>query len=348
MDIEKAEVRKLLHNKGFVDELIKKAVSDTKLLRELAEDIVDELTDHFEGSFEIKALLADEKLLKEAIRRAAYNKESIEKLVGDLEYNLSSLEKVTRELKETNLKLREANIRLKKTQDQLVQSEKLAVAGRLVASVAHELNNPLGTIKGLAQMVQREMKKEDPKAKDLKTVEEEARRAQQILKRLQTFARPKELEVELIDVNKTIDKALLLLDRQISLQNIKIEKSYHPNLPKITADPNQLKQVFLNVVLNASQTIPEDREGRIQIKTNDTKIKGKKYIEIEFTDNGCGIPRKDIPRIFEPFFTTKEVGTGLGLAICRSIVERHHGKITVKSKVEEGSTFLIKLPISTR
>ncbi len=167
-------------------------------------------------------------------------------------------------------------------------------------------------------------------------------RCKDIVKGLLEFARPKEPEMVLTDINGTVDRALAILEKQVLFQNITIKKEYG-QVPRIIADPSQLQQVFMNIIINAAEAM--SGQGTLTIKTS--LDPGQEKIKIAFTDTGHGIRPEDMSRLFEPFFTTKEVGkgTGLGLAISYSIIQKHEGTIEVESQVDKGSTFTIILPL---
>ncbi len=227
--------------------------------------------------------------------------------------------------------------RLKEAQEQLIQAAKLAAIGELAANIAHEINNPLTTILGYTELLKEEDDMETIK-NDLDIIENESLRARDIVQQLLEFSRKRPLKIEQVDLYEILEDVKKLVLPNLKEKSIKLieEKS---ELPKIEADRNQLKQVFLNLINNAIQAMHSG--GILKIVT------GKKddTVMIEITDNGTGIPDEVLPRIFEPFFTTKkEKGTGLGLPISYRIVENHGGKIEVKSKLNVGTTFRVYLP----
>lgn len=239
-------------------------------------------------------------------------------------------------------KVEERTKELIEMQGHLIQSEKLASLGKLAAGVAHEINNPLGGILIYSHLLLEETKKNTPESENLKKIIKETTRCKDIVKGLLEFARPKEPEMALTDINDVINKALALFERQALFQNIKINRDYS-DLPRIVSDGAQLQQVFTNIIVNAAEAM--DGNGMLTIKTwLDAK---DECLKIEFTDTGHGIREEDKERLFEPFFTTKEVGkgTGLGLAISYSIVQKHQGSIKVRSELGQGSTFTVILPL---
>ncbi|MEW6108707.1 MAG: ATP-binding protein [Nitrospirota bacterium] len=229
---------------------------------------------------------------------------------------------------------------LKETQEQLVQAAKLAAIGELASNVAHEINNPLTSIMGYAELVKDETSIENI-IKDIEIIEKESMRARDIVQQLLEFARKRPLEIKRIDINSIIKEAVSLITIQFKDNRLKITEEYS-ELPPIFGDPNQLKQVFLNIINNAADSMGEKR-GEIIISTH----KRDNSVIIEISDNGQGIPKDILPRIFEPFFTTKrERGTGLGLSITYKIIQSHQGKIDVKSEESRGTRFTITLPVA--
>jgi two-component system NtrC family sensor kinase len=228
-------------------------------------------------------------------------------------------------------------------QAHLVRSEKLASLGKLAAGIAHEINNPLGGILIYSHLLLEDSHKNSPEYENLKKIVKETTRCKDIVKGLLEFARPKEPEMTLADINDVVEKSLSIMERQALFQNITLKKKYSSSLPKTVADSSQLQQVFVNIIINAAEAM--DGNGNLTISTS---VNGDgKYIDIRFQDTGHGISEEDKRRLFEPFFTTKEVGkgTGLGLSICYSIVQKHKGRIEVTSQEGKGSTFTVKIPV---
>lgn len=252
------------------------------------------------------------------------------------------------ERKKTEERLEKAYQRLKETQEQLIQSAKMAAVGHLAAGISHELKQPLTGIKGFAQAALMNLDKKNPVRNDLRRIIEGSDRMDNIIKNLLLFARKSDFKTEELQVNKPIKDSLMLLGRQLKLHNIRLKKSLAKNLPKIKGDPNQLQQVFLNIVANAIDAIDSLRRpegGELTIKS--VLSEDKKNIEITFADTGCGISKENLSHLFNPFFTTKspDRGTGLGLAVAYRIIENHNGKIEVESQEGKGTTFKISLLI---
>jgi two-component system NtrC family sensor kinase len=232
--------------------------------------------------------------------------------------------------------------KLQETHLQLVSSEKMASLGKLAAGIAHEINNPLGGVLIYSSLMMEDLPQEDLKRGDLARIVQEAGRCKEIVKSLLEFARQTEPKVEPTDINRAITEGLFFLENQALFHNIRIIKELDPFLPFVKGNAGQLKQVFMNIIVNAAEAI--HGSGTLTITTS--AAPDRKSVLVEFTDTGEGIPEENLTRIFDPFFTTKDVGkgTGLGLATSYGIVEEHGGKIRVKSKVGEGTTFTIELP----
>ncbi len=231
--------------------------------------------------------------------------------------------------------------KLMETHLQLANSEKLASLGKLAAGIAHEINNPLGGILIYASLLIEDLPEDDPQRQDLTRIVQEAGRCKEIVKSLLEFARQSEPTMEPVDINRAITDGLFFLENQALFHNIQIVKNLDPALPFARGNGSQLKQVFMNIMVNAAEAMPGS--GTLTITT--TLSSERKGIAIEFADTGEGIPEENLSRIFDPFFTTKDVGkgTGLGLSTAYGIIEGHGSKIGVKSKVGEGTRFTIEL-----
>ncbi len=243
-----------------------------------------------------------------------------------------------------NKEVSKANKELRAAQEQLIQSEKLAALGRLSADIAHEINNPLGGIKNCLYLLSDSVS--EHKKEYLDIAEQEVNRIASIVRRLLDLYRPKKEIMRPTNVNVPLDEILAVIKNQIANRNVKIIKHYDPKLPDAMASPEHLKQVFLNIILNALESMPEG--GELAIKTySQIEHTGEPEIKLKFTDTGCGIPEERMNKIFDPFFTTKKggKGTGLGLSVSYGVIQRHNGRIEVKSEVGKGTTFIISLPV---
>ncbi len=231
-------------------------------------------------------------------------------------------------------------------EEQLRLAGRLAAVGELAAGVAHELNNPLAAIQGFAQFLAARKDLDEGIKKDLDTIYRESQRAAKITQNLLSFARRHEPEKHLISINEAIEKTLELQAHPMQVNNIELVVELAPDLPNTLADFHQMQQVFVNIMNNAEQAMIEAHgKGRLVVKTK----RAGNVIRISFVDNGPGISEENMKRIFDPFFTTKEVGkgTGLGLSICYGLVEAHGGRIYAKSKLGQGATFVVELPIAS-
>jgi two-component system NtrC family sensor kinase len=231
---------------------------------------------------------------------------------------------------------------LLETQEQLFRSEKLASIGRLAAGVAHELNNPLTGVVLCSHLVAEALPKDSPVQGNVQKALAQANRCKKIVEGLLDFSRQREPESKPLDLNAIIENTFSLIENQTIFQNVNVIKNLAPNLPTVSGDSSQLQQVFIDLAINATQAMKAEG-GTLTI----TSSLLDRFVQISFTDTGCGIPPENASKIFEPFFTTKadEKGTGLGLAVCHGIIKKHKGTITFESKVNEGTTFMIKLPI---
>ena len=231
---------------------------------------------------------------------------------------------------------------LSRTQAQLVHSEKLASLGVLAGGIAHEINNPLMVILGRTELMLMEDELADRLRRNLDTIRAETERIASIVNGLLTFARKsRQDKMETVNVNEVLERTLMLSEHQLALANVRVIREVDPGLSTIQANPGQLQQVFMNLIINAHHAMPEG--GQLSVRTGSVPQK-RVFIEIE--DTGVGIPPEHLNRIFDPFFTTKEEGkgTGLGLAVSRNIVEGHGGLIGVESTVGAGTIFRVVLP----
>jgi two-component system NtrC family sensor kinase len=232
---------------------------------------------------------------------------------------------------------------LKRLEEQLIQAEKLAAMGQMLAGVAHELNNPLTAILGVTELLREKAGPDEASRRQLELTHRQARRAARIVQNLLEFSRPASPQKKSVDVNNLIERTLQLHEHSLRRNNIEVE--FHPQgaLPGVVGDANQLIQIFLNLVTNAEQAIREVREmGRLQIRLG----RSGNRISVAFQDDGVGIRPEALPRIFDPFYTTKRPGggTGLGLSICMSIIREHGGTIEAESLPAGGSAFTVYLP----
>jgi PAS domain S-box-containing protein len=232
-------------------------------------------------------------------------------------------------------------------QSKMLQTEKMAALGEIVSGIAHELNNPLTSIMGYAQLLLGHGLA-GPQLAEARNVYQEADRARRIVKNLLYFARENKPERSAVDLNEIVERTLALRGYELKVENIRVQCDLAPGLPKTMADPYQLQQVVLNLLVNAEHALTEKgREGHLQVRTHHLKNEMGSRISLEVSDDGPGISPEIAPRIFAPFFTTKApgVGTGLGLSIVYGIVRQHEGDVTFESQPGSGARFLVELPV---
>ncbi len=233
---------------------------------------------------------------------------------------------------------------LKRSKSYIRRADRLASLGTLTAGLAHEIRNPLVAIKTFTQLLPERMEDEEFRSHFLPIASNEVDRISVLINELLDFAKPSEPKLELEDINEILDGMILLVSTESKKKQIRIEKMYGENLPMIKVDREQIKQVFLNILLNAIEATPEN--GQITVKTRSfSKPGGEPYLQIEITDTGKGIPEEYLEDIFNPFFTTKSKGSGLGLSISNQIIQEHHGYISVESQLNKGTSFYINLPL---
>jgi signal transduction histidine kinase/putative methionine-R-sulfoxide reductase with GAF domain len=237
-------------------------------------------------------------------------------------------------------KIQRTTADLRKTEAQLIRSEKLAALGQLSAGIAHEIRNPLTSINILIHSLTENPSTEHSRWEDLRVIEEEILRINEIVDRFLRFAKPASPLFEETNLIPIIEEILQLLRPQIERGKILVKKNFDP-FPLITVDKEQIKQVILNLLMNAIQAMPAGGE----LSLSGRFSKDGDWVELIIQDSGIGIPEEDLKRLFDPFFTTKEGGIGLGLSIAHRIIDQHHGKIEVESTPAKGTLFTISLPV---
>ncbi|MGD9652599.1 MAG: ATP-binding protein [Candidatus Dadabacteria bacterium] len=246
-------------------------------------------------------------------------------------------------------KLEKTNVELKDMQTQLVHAEKMSAIGQLAAGVAHEIRNPLNIIEGARYYLSTYMVNEENAetvGEYLDYIKQEIDRTNRLIDSLLKFSKAEPPYFEKVDINAVIDNVVILVRKQLSDNNVNLSTKLDPGIPMIMADPNQLWQVFINIILNAIQAMPKG--GSLVVETSlgysDSGPAPSRNVCITFEDTGVGIANEDITRIFDPFFTKKDMGTGLGLSIAYKIIEKHSGRIIVSSEKDKGTVFTIELP----
>lgn len=230
---------------------------------------------------------------------------------------------------------------LKEAQQRLIHSEKLASLGKLAAGVAHEINNPLTGVLTFSQLLMEQFPPDSQEHKDLQVIFQETMRCRKIVRGLLEFSRQTAPEKRAVDIGGLLDEVLSIVANQESFQNIKLIREIQPELPQLMADRDQLKQVFFNIVVNASEAMKG--EGILKIRT---ELKPDiNQVAVFFEDTGPGISADAMDKLFDPFFTTKEMGTGLGLAVSYGIIKAHRGNIEVHSAPGSGCQVVVTLPV---
>jgi two-component system NtrC family sensor kinase len=274
---------------------------------------------------------------------------------GDLDYTIpldqkDEIGELANSFNTMTLELKRAREELGRIQSHLLQVEKMVSLGKLCASVAHELNNPLGGILTYARLTQKRLsspeltpEKLSSIQKDLSMVADETTRCGNIVKNLLLFSKKQIGEFAVVDLHQILDRCTQLIEHHMKLSSIELVKSYQDQKAEVICDKDQIQQAFLAILDNAMAAMPQG--GTLSIVTNQNPRKKKVRIQIE--DTGPGISPEDLPHIFEPFYTTKKEGkgVGLGLSVCYGIIERHDGTIEVSSTPGRGSTFIIELPL---
>jgi two-component system NtrC family sensor kinase len=267
------------------------------------------------------------------------------------------------ELAELSRAFNQMAIDLKKAQEEMIleaearvelerglrQSEKLATIGQLASGLAHEIGTPLNIISGRAEMAKRKLEDKEGVQKNLNIITQQTERITKIIQQLLGFVRKKKPEQKMLNLNMLLETTLDFLDHQIQRQHVKVIKNMRDHLPSVRGDPDQLQQVFSNLILNAIQSMPQG--GGLHLSTSSQWIsrvgfedEQRLYVEIGVEDTGMGMGKEVLENIFNPFFTTKDAGTGLGLMVSQGIVQDHEGWIDVESEMGKGSMFKVYLP----
>lgn len=279
--------------------------------------------------------------------------------IGELAQSFNSMvsklrkayEEITDWSKTLEQKVQEKTEELERTQSKIIQMEKMASLGKLSATVAHEINNPLAGILNYAKLILKKMgrlsleeEEKEPIRKYLSVIESESKRCGKIVKDLLLFAKSTEGEFQERDMNEIIDKSLLLIAHHLEIQGVKAEKGVPKEKCLCLCEPNQMQQALMALFINSVEAMPDGGILKVELFPADNNG----FVKIQISDTGKGMPPEILSNVFEPFFTTKKEGTGLGLglSVVYGIIQRHKGDITVKSKINEGTTFTITLPCS--
>jgi signal transduction histidine kinase len=240
--------------------------------------------------------------------------------------------------------LQEINTQLLQAQNRLIHSEKLAALGEVVASITHEIKNPLVSIGGFARRLERSFQENSSEKKYIRIILKEVKRLESILNETLAYSKEPPLPSGHYQINRILEDILSTLEGELHDRKIRVTKTLDPHLPQLLCEPQQINQVFFNLLVNAIQAIGQD--GNLVVKTSGQEQGERKSIQVEVGDSGGGIPLEVLDNIFNPFFTTKQDGTGLGLAIAHKIVTQHRGEIEVVNHPGTGATFLIRFPLS--
>lgn len=241
-------------------------------------------------------------------------------------------------LRKTTEELRRAHQELRENFEGMKRAERLYALGQLSAGLAHEIRNPLASIEGAAAVVQRERESEERRREFLDIIRKESRRLNQLLTNFLSFARPSPPDLKTVEIGGLLDSVIVLAQHAGETRRRDLKKDIQPGLSRLECDPEQLKQVLLNLVMNAIQATPHGGTVLLAAREDGNKV------TIDVHDQGCGISHDCLDRIFDPFFTTKETGTGLGLSLAHQIVSQHGGTLTVARNSPDGVTMRVSLP----
>jgi two-component system sensor histidine kinase HydH len=230
---------------------------------------------------------------------------------------------------------------IKQLREAVKRKEKLAAIGGLAAGVAHEIRNPLSSIKGMASYFRNKFQSESEDSNAAEIMIKEVDRLNRVISELLEFARPTKVDLKPTDISAVLDHSVRLIGQDADAKNIKIDLETNNNLPDALVDSDRFTQCLLNLYLNSIQSMPSG--GNLTVSSD---YDGEKLVKVTVRDTGLGIPEEDINHIFDPYFTTKAKGTGLGLAVLHKIIEAHDGKINVHSTFEKGTVFTISLPVA--
>jgi signal transduction histidine kinase len=258
------------------------------------------------------------------------------------------VEEATGELEQRNQELQRINKELFETQKDLARSERLAVAGQLAASLAHEIGTPLNSISGHVQLLARRKTNDEGTTRRLMVIEKQVENIVRTVQQLLSWTRKYELRIELLDLGRVLEDTVLLSSPVLQVRKIRVQMNLAKNCPKIYGDSAYLHQVFLNLFNNSTDAMP--RGGQLRIELRAPSAHEPREVVVVVADTGTGMSRETLAHIFDPMFTTKQIGTGagLGLAICDQIVRQHGGTISAQSELGQGTTFTLRLPLDCR
>lgn len=302
----------------------------------LNKDCQEVLNLRINGECLLKECLLEKKNISQEI---TLEEKGLKKKILDL--NTSFLTDISGEITGVVAVIRDVT-EIKDLNEEVARHKRLVALGKLSAGIAHEIRNPLSSIRGLAQFIFNSFSKTDERKEDLNTIIQEVDRLNKLVVQVLDFAKLKKLNLTRFSLNDLLRKITELFKIEIKDKLIKFNLELSPDISQIQADEDQVRQILMNVIINAIQAIP--KKGEIKIKTEKAPLKGEPAIKLIIEDSGIGITEKDFNQIFDPFFSTKEKGSGLGLSIVYKLVEAHQGEIKVESKEGEGTKFIILLP----
>lgn len=325
-------------NKGNIKTFNRKSeeIFGKKKKEVLNKDCQEVLNLNINGKCLLKECLLEKKNITQEI---ILEEEGLKKKILDL--NTSFLTDESGEITGVVVVIRDVT-EIKDLNEEVARHKRLVALGKLSAGIAHEIRNPLSSIRGLAQFVFNSFSKTDERKEDLNTIIQEVDRLNKLVIQVLDFAKFKKPNLTFFSLNDLIRKIAELFKLEIKDKQIKFNLELSPDISQIQADEDQIRQILMNVIINAIQAIP--KKGEIKIKTEKALLRGASAIKFIIEDSGIGIPEKDFNQIFDPFFSTKEKGSGLGLSIVYKLVEAHQGEIKVESKEGEGTKFVIFLP----
>jgi len=302
----------------------------------LNKDCQEVLNLNINGECLLKECLLEKKNISQEI---ILEEKGLKKKILDL--NTSFLTDESREITGVVAVIRDIT-EIKNLNEEVARHKRLVALGKLSAGIAHEIRNPLSSIRGLAQFVYNSFSMTDERKEDLNTIIQEVDRLNKLVVQVLDFAKLKKLNLTRFSLNDLIRNIAELFKLEIKDKQIKFSLKLSPDISQIQADENQVRQILMNVIINAIQAIP--KKGEIKIKTEKALLKGESAMKLIIEDSGIGIPEKDFSQIFDPFFSTKEKGSGLGLSIVYKLIEAHQGEVKVESREGEGTKFVIFLP----
>ena len=283
------------------------------------------------------ALIADS-----VVSRVNMIKHGLRQIQDDLDYRFPALPGEVGEIGEAINEMAAALGERRRLMVQMQRADRLAALGEIAAGVAHEIRNPLTSIKGFVQLIEEELSAEDPRLEYTQIVIREVDRMNRIINELLYYARPSESEKISGSINRIIEDTLFLINIKTINPKVQVHTQLNSELPNLCIDVEQIKQVFMNLLINSIQAI--EKSGEINLETSLTP--DGKLVRIAIRDTGKGIKPENLKKLFDPFFTTRDKGTGLGLAVVQKIVEMHRGYVEVESQPGQGTTFTVFLPLS--